>query len=254
MTYRIRPPIVDLPASTCPIKITFICSLPKNSVNVSWSTASSSASSAPPPAASAATAVAFLGADDDVFWTGVLVLGVGGANVGTGVGAAGDAARSTTADLFDTATVGRGALISGLGAAAARVGGVSTVLLRTVAGGGALKSIPDDEGGAGAAAGAGGGIHEGTKAFALALGTKAPVFGFSERPASFVVGGVVVLSLSWSLIVAMCRVSVLVNECLLNGCVCKFRERGAKVRKEGRKAGRKARRGAQARRVGEKKK
>lgn len=123
----------------------------------------------------------------------MLALGVGGANVGTGVGTAGGSTRSTTAGLFEGA-FGRGALISGL--AAARVGGVSTVLLRTAAGGGALKSIPEDEGGAGAGAGAGGGIQEGTKAFAPALGTKEPALGFSESPASFVVGGVEVLSLS----------------------------------------------------------
>jgi hypothetical protein len=82
----------------------------------------------------------------------------------------------------------------------------------TAAGGGALKSIPDEVGAAaGAGIGGGGGegegIHEGTKGFAPARGTKEPAFGFNESPASFVVGGVAVVLLlilsSWLLIVVM---------------------------------------------------
>ena len=88
---------------------------------------------------------------------------------------------------------------AGLGATGA-VEGVSTVLFKTTAaGGGRLKSIPEDVGAAaeaGAVGFAGEGVcQEGVKAFASARGTNAPAFGLRLNPENAAVGGWVFLSL-----------------------------------------------------------
>jgi len=84
-----------------------------------------------------------------------------------------------------------------LGGAGAGVG--ATVLFKTAAGGGRLKSIPDEEGevaGAGTAGLAGWAIHEGVKALASALGMNAPAFGLRLKAESVAAGGVLLPSLS----------------------------------------------------------